>query len=315
MSRRKNNYNIQLPSRLIREESIFKNNLAFTHYFDDMRDIALARTKWEGFPESIDTRFLEICLVEYGKFIAFRDEIADKVICLPFDVEGRRDYQGNPVTVMAHSPYMNMRRRIRVNEEPCAICYNNFIRKSDLSSIQMFAERMADCARTIEVNVGNQKTPKYVGANRFQKLTVENIIGNERMNCPVIYMDDRVDMSGLVSVDLTVPYVSDKLDMHMLYIWSEYLSYMGIDNLNQYKKERSVSAEVTNNEENVEISRNTNMECRMKFIEDFKRAFPEYQNVSVHFNSIVSYANIMRKLMAISESGGDAVGSIHNNAL
>lgn len=315
MSRKKNNFNIQLPSKLIREDAVFKNNLAFMHYFDNMRDIALARTKWEGFPESIDTRFLEICLVEYGCFIAFRDEVANRIICLPFDVEGTRDYQGNPVTVMAHSPYMNMRRRITVNEEPCAICYNNFIRKSDLDTIRMFAERMTDCTRTIEVNVSNQKTPKYVGANRFQKLTIENIIGNERMNCPVIYMDDRVDMTKLVPIDLTVPYVADKLDMHTLYIWSEYLSYLGIDNLNQYKKERSVSAEVTNNEENVEISRNTNMECRMKFVEDFKRAFPEYQNANVHFNSIVSYANIMQKLMSVREVGGDNHGGIHDNAL
>lgn len=306
---KKNPWGIPQPSKVIKNNAAYENSVMLNYYLNMMSDIALARYKWKNIPDSISKRFMEVCCLYYGKFIAWKDDIADQITIAPFSVEGQRDQQGRPIFVRANSPYTGFTKRINVKEEPCAICWNNYIQEPDINGVILFAQRMADTQRTIDINIKGQKTPKYIVVNKYQELTVENIVGETEMNCPVIYLkESSINPEQLKQIDLTVPYNADKLDIHQLYIWSDFLSFMGIDNSNQYKKERTVAAEATQNEENVEMSRNTNLDSRKQFCDDFNNVFSEY-DIDVEFNSLITKANLYQKLNGVDFFNG----SIYDN--
>ena len=82
---------------------------------------------------------------------------------------------------------------------------------------------------------------------------------------------------------MSAPYTADKMDIHKNMVWNEFLTWCGIENSNQDKKERLVANEVGSNYGNVEISRNTCLQSRLKAVEKINKKFG--LDIKVSFNS------------------------------
>ena len=103
--------------------------------------------------------------------------------------------------------------------------------------------------------------------------------GNE----PFIFGNKNLDLEDIKTLDTKAPYVADKLETLKHSIWNEALTFLGIENSNQDKRERLVADEVASNYGNVEAQRNIFLNARQIAADKINQMFG--LDIKVSFNS------------------------------
>ena len=121
--------------------------------------------------------------------------------------------------------------------------------------------------------------------------------GNE----PFIFGDKNLDIEGIKSLDIGSPFVADKLQILKHQIWNEALTFLGIENSNQDKKERLVSDEVGSNYGNVEAQRNVMLNARRQAVKKINSMFGTDINVKFRSNlaTMVNTENVPKETEVI----------------
>ena len=128
----------------------------------------------------------------------------------------------------------------------------------------MFARRLYNIDRIIDINANAQKTPVLVLGNEKQRLTLLNLY---KEYDGIIFGDKNLDINALKALSTNAPYVCDKLYQLKTQIWNEALTYLGISNINIQKKERLITDEVTRNQGGTIASRYSRLETRRQAVE------------------------------------------------
>lgn len=138
-----------------------------------------------------------------------------------------------------------------------------------------YAERMSAALRSIDVNIANSRTTKFLGMPESQRLTLQNAIKDYDGNIPVILVDKdlKFGTEEYPIYDMTSPYVADKIWIHLQNLWNDYLTWLGIENGTNNKRERLVVDEVNSNMGQVEMSRNTTFQRLKTGCEAVNRMF------------------------------------------
>lgn len=252
----------------------------YSDYLTRMCDIYMNLYLFENVPETIDIRFLVKTMMQRPGIAVFRDEIMDEVLALPFNAFSRPDIYNNPVDINVYSANGYTRT---LHRGEFAIIWSSYMRFTPFVTIELFAQKMAQVQNTILVNLNNQKTPKIIKTSANASLSTENILKDIEGYVPVVKVDETFNTDNLSSIDITVPYIVDKLDIHKNMVWNEFLTWCGIENGNMDKKERMVASEVMANYGNVEMGRNTGLAARKEGLRDANRLFG--LNMQVRFNS------------------------------
>ena len=137
----------------------------------------------------------------------------------------------------------------------------------------MFAKRLYNLDRIIDVNANAQKTPVLVQGTEKQRLTLVNLYKEFDGNAPFIFGDKNLDLNSLRAISTNAPYVADKLYQLKTQIWNEALTYLGISNLNIQKKERMITDEVQRNQGGTIASRYSRLEARREAVDKINRMF------------------------------------------
>lgn len=266
-------------------QSAVMNNATYNDYFFRLRSIAMNRFEWVGLPDTVDERFLERGLFDKGRMLFFYDGPELGYLTLYFTPNSPINHYDVPLRRDVYTS--NSEFTFTGNEENSVIIYNNYSHLPDLSTTSLFAARIADIQRSIDVNIMGQKTPKIVLGPKEKKLEMKNLWMNYTGNEPVFFGDDNFRNDFTMTVlDTTAPYVADVLEIQKHQMMNEYLSYLGIENNNASdKKERLVADEVTSNYGLVENSRNVALNSRLQACEQINKMFG--LNVSVKFKSEV----------------------------
>lgn len=241
------------------EESAYRNNKTFLHYYNRLHELSISMFEWKNLPPSIDSRFLEQTLFERGVAVFFEDEALGH-LALRALLNGKFDVYGIPMSVRA-TANNGYNRDLKVGKEGVLI-YNNYLHTNSRNDIEMFANRLYNLDRAIDVNANAQKTPVLVQCNEQERLTMVNLYKEYDGNSPVIYGDKNLNTKGLTVLKTDAPYVADKLYQLKTQIWNEALTYLGISNLNIQKKERLVSDEVVRSMGGTIASRYSRLEAR-----------------------------------------------------
>lgn len=226
------------------EESARLNNLTYYLYLDTLTELAISSIGYENLPETVDPRFLELSLFRNGNAIYFRDDIIGD-LCLEVLPSGNFDVYGNPVRRRAFSSYNNYQMELLPSNS--VIIWNNYLRKNSTLTIELYARRLAELDRTIEVNCIAQKTPVLIKCSEEQRLTLMNLYKEYSGNAPFIFGDNSLNTDNMQAFSTKAEYVSDKLFTVKQLIWNEALTYLGIANVEVTKKERLISDEVNRN--------------------------------------------------------------------
>ena len=251
-------------------ESAKLNNLTYTQYVNRLTELSISMFKWEGLPDTVDERYLELHLFLNGSMVYFKDDVIGD-LCLDCMPHGKLDVYGNPILRRAYSGYNNYNKLLKYNDS--VIIWNNLMRTNSVLDVQMFARRLYNLDRIIDVNANAQKTPVLVQGTEKQRLTLLNVYKEYDGNSPVIFGDTNIDLNSLKVLQTGAPYVSDKLYELKTQIWNEALTYLGISNVSFQKRERLISDEVIRSQGGTVASRYSRLTTRQKAAKEINKMF------------------------------------------
>ena len=124
--------------------------------------------------------------------VYFNDDVIGN-LCLDCLPNGNFDVYGNPVNRRAYSSYNNYQRDLKENDS--VIIWNNYLRTNSVTDIKLYAKRLWDLDRSVDVNAKAQKTPLLIQCNEKQRLSMKNLYMQYDGNTPVIFADNNIDIN------------------------------------------------------------------------------------------------------------------------
>lgn len=251
-----------------------------------LEGIALSRFEWHDLPEGIDPRAVEYILYYYGIAGLFIDN-GGYLFAQASYGDGMNMYY-NPNEVNLTSPAGGLWQRhaqsyaVRDGDElvicapDAAICFDSLLRRPLYSMLKNYAIRLAEIDRIVQVNMGAQRTPWMIATGEGQQKTARRVIKKLENNDQYItYNAAGFDVGSAVQVlNTQAPYVSGDLLSDQQRILNQALSIMGVDNdPNAEKRERKVSLEVLQNNEQVMLARRNFQGARDMFSDACERVF------------------------------------------
>ena len=242
-------------------KTMYQNNLTFKLWFDRLVNKAVSRYEWFNLPEEIDERFLELVLLTQGKILFFYSESLNEFVVMKSADIGPLDIYN--VAEIRNAYDVNGYSR-KLSKDDSVIIYNNPLRTGLMMELNLYAKKLMDIDRTIDVNIKAQKTPYIITCDESQKLTLKNMINQVNDNEELIMGDKKLDLNSLNIVPKQSPYVADKLQILKNNIYNECLTLLGVSTSNTDKKERLVETEVTANFGDTESERFVGLMMRRK---------------------------------------------------
>ena len=257
--------------------SAILNQHTYTQYLNRLTELAVCMFEWKNLPSSVDERFMEMQLFNKGCCVFFRDEELNSELALPVAIKGKLDVYNYPTGRRAYASNGYQRD---LDENNSVLIYNNYIRTNSVLDVEMFARRLANLDRIIDVNANAQKTPILITCSEQEKLTMDNLYLKYEGNQPVIFGTKELNPKALTVLKTDAPFISDKLYQLKTQYWNEALTYLGISNINVQKKERLISDEVTRNQGGTIASRYSRLESRRQAVEKINKMF----DLNIEFN-------------------------------
>ena len=263
-------------------ESSYLNDRTYIHYYNRLTELAISMFKWNGLPDSVDPRFLELTLFSDGMAVFFKDDVMDKYLALQTMIGGNLDVYRIP---KIRTAYASNGYNMRLDENNSVIIFNNMLHTNCLVDIELFAQKLYECDRTMLVNIKAQKTPVMITCDENQRLTMKNLYAQYEGNEPFIFGNKDIDMKKVQALTTGAPYISDKLYETKTQIWNEAMTYLGISNVSIIKKERMVTDEISRNMGSTVASRYTRLEMRKQACKQINAMFG--LNVDVEYRADV----------------------------
>lgn len=250
--------------------TLMTNGATYVQYYNRLMELSISMFKWKNLPDTVDERYLELGLFSSGCMVFFKDDVIGE-LALNMTYQGGFDIYGEPTKRRAYSRYNQFQTTLDKNNS--VIIWNNMLRTNSALDVQMFAYRLYNLDRIVDINANAQKTPVLITCDEKQKLTMKNIYLQYEGNYPVIFGDGNLDIKSISVLKTDAPFVSDKIYDLKVKIWNEALTYLGISNINTTKKERMITDEVIRNQGGTIASRYSRLESRRRAVKKINKMF------------------------------------------
>lgn len=264
-------------------DNILINNLTFYDYLDRFKKIAMSMIEWVNLPTSMNSMYIERCLYYNGQATLLKDTnygFINTRCCS----NGKINIYGLPTSLHCYSYEYQTNRKLYTGLDSsnntdsdyteCILVQNNWERLPTADSMELFALRLTEAERTIDVNIKAQKTPVLLLVDDKQRLTMENLYNQYDGNKPFIFGDKyNLNETALRSIQTGAPYVVDKISDYKKEIWNEALTFLGVNNIMIDKKERLVSDEANSNNELINLNLQSYLAPRQFACEQFNTKF------------------------------------------
>lgn len=246
------------------------NDMTFTDYYYRLSLLARSVFKWKNLPNGMDEKWIERFLFEHGKCVFFRDPMRGFMVAQCAE-DGSLNNYGETVTVTPCGVDVES-RPLTVGKE-CVLIRNNDEDMPTSFPVKLFAYRLAELTRTIDINVHAQKTPVLLLTSEKQRLTMKNLYAQWNGFEPVIYGDKNLDTENIRSIKTDAPIVFPQLQNQKQTLWNECLTFLGINNANTDKRERLIIDEVEANNTHIDLSAECLLKARQRAAEEINRVF------------------------------------------
>ena len=282
--------------------SQLNNMKTYNMYFRQCMTMAENVFKFNNLPIFIDVSFMNKTLIKNGAIAFFYDDVLETILALPYIVIGNLDVYGRPLKIQAIG--QNGYSRI-LNKDEFVIMYDNNGQYPIYLDICQYAERLALDTRTMDINISQQKTPRFWKTSANNERTIKDIVNNvDGLEESVItYKNINLDDTSLVLAP--APFVSDKIDLHKDKVWNEFLRFIGVANLSFQKKERNISDEIQAMQGGTIASRFSRFEPRKRAVELINEKFGQYLENELSVEYYDSIPSSKTDEENIDESGVD----------
>lgn len=226
------------------------NNMTANDYYDRLKLIAISLFEWEGLPKTCNQRHLENTLYTMGRALFYQDPDNKGYFNAKCTPSGTLNHYDEPLNFTAYSTVYNH----TYDRNDCVLIRNNYLERPTDFSVTLFASRLTEAERTIDVNIKAQKTPILVRCDDKDRLTMKNLYRDYEGNEPFILGGKALNLEGLKVLKTDAPFVADKLQKYKHEIWNEALTFFGINNTNSDKRERLTDDEVNANNELIGVN-------------------------------------------------------------
>lgn len=271
------------------------NNMTFSYYYYKLTLIARALFAWKNLPNNMDDRWIEKYLFTNGKCIFYKDPVMGEMVA-GFGQMSSINCYGDPTKVYPVAPNYVYDGEQLINGENCYVIRNNDLMLPTFPTVRMYAFKLTNIDRAIDINIEAQKSPILVRCTDKQRLSLKNAINQRRDNEPVIYADNSFDKDMITTLDLNPPLVFPDLQVQKHMVLNEVFTDLGINNANMDKRERMVANEVEANNEQVKASEDVMLKVRQEACKQINRIFGT--NISVerrNFDEIPEYKDLIKE--------------------
>lgn len=281
--------------------------LLSTMYVRILTELCANRFKWSGMPKTVDTRFLELQLFRRALAVFYFDRDYQRFMAVSGTPGGRLNEYHNPTEFTVTTPIFS--KKVKASPYPhmnpdgtplldeagmpvfhvadCVPIWANYLRQPDWDVVQIYAARLAELDRTIDINIGNMRKPFLIACDENERQSMVNIYRQIAEGQPVIFGTETMGDAIGNKVQVFDMKVHEQTLINLMIAksraWNECMTLLGIDNSNQDKKERLVASEVDANNDQI-------MSMRMVALNSRKEAATLINeiwnlNVSVEWNT------------------------------
>lgn len=258
-------------------QSSFLNDLNYLMIYDRFMNIALNTFLWEGLPPGVESKYFERPLYDRGQALFFQDPTLGYMVlnCLP---DGKVNEYNEPVKFRAtgfsyNKPY-NIDNSVRILNKPTAT--------NTKDHLMLYAQRIMEIERTMDVNVKSIKTPYIIACDEKDLLTFKNIFRQIDGNMPAVYADKNLNLNSLQVLETKAEFLCDRLADYRHDVTNEVLTYLGVNNANTDKRERLITDEVDANTDYIQENVSLQLKCRKDAAEKINEMFG--LNITVKLN-------------------------------
>ena len=244
----------------------------YDELLNEFTNLAINRFSWENLPVGLTSEQMEFLLIRHGQLMCFNDKMYGTLILPCYGTKDINVY-GLPTQYNVYGE--NGKYNEYISFDDGVIIRNNPLGTSDFPTLEIFAKRIDDVERTQDVNLFQQCIPKLVLSDEDSKLTMKNLIDQVKKYKFAIFgkksLVNNITTSDVL--DTSSPYILDKLQQQKTDLKNELLTYLGINNNNNVKKERMVVDEVNANNEYTSINLDLMFDLREKACKEINEKF------------------------------------------
>lgn len=210
----------------------------------------------------MDYSYVNKKLIYNGAIAFFWDEYLG-LLALPFRNMGKLDLYNRPIDiqVIGRNGYSRF-----LKKGEYVIMWDNMSHEPLIGDIIQYSTRIADITRTIDINISQQRTPRFWKTKTENQKTIEDLIEGISANNEAITTFDNIELDATSIVLAPAPVVFDKLAEQKDKIWNEFLRLIGVANSSFQKKERNIRDEIFISQAGTIASRFTRFNARVDAI-------------------------------------------------
>lgn len=221
-------------------DNLLINDMTYVDYLERFKKVALSVFEWVNLPKSMNAQWLERCLYYFGTATLLKDKnygFINTKCC----TNGKINIYGLPTNLNCFSYEYSTDRKLYTGLNPtltdaqkeqwqyyeCILVQNNWDRLPTASSMELFALRLYEAERTIDVNIKAQKTPVLLLIDEKQRFTMEQLYNQYDGNRPFIFGDkNNMSAESLRAIKTEAPFIADKIQDYKKEIWNEALTFL-----------------------------------------------------------------------------------------
>lgn len=248
-------------------------------------EMSMNRFKWEGLPDEIDHRYLEMTLFHKGLCVFYWDDEYERYFALQGTGNGTPNMYMNPT---GFTVYGNTMVNKVLDGNSCVPIWANYTRIPDTDIVYVYANRLAEIDITCEIDLIHMRVPVLLTADTNERKSVLDAYKKLAEGEPMIAAVNSVtgvgtlaDKISSLSTGIDKDYLPHVLEAKVK-VWNEALTLLGIMNVNSAKKERMVVEEASGSSGQVLAMRAVNLQSRQWAAEWINAKYG--LNISVQWN-------------------------------
>lgn len=291
------------------------NSRTYTDYLERMKKIALSMFEWVNLPDSMNSRYLEMCLYYKGQAALLYDEDYGFINTQAAD-SGYINIYGLPTKINCFSYSYNQMRDLYVPEasgqektDECILVMNTYERIPTCATIELFALRLAEAQRSADININAMRTPILIRTDRNQELSMRNMYAQYEGNAPVIFADrQQLNPDDIKVFKTDAPFIANDIMQYKIQIWNEFLTAIGVSNLDE-KRERLITSEIDSNNELVNLNLQSFLAPRKKACQEFNDKYGLAGDKAIDVKVRSDLYNIIKQAESITDEYRELIRS------
>ena len=302
----------KVPPKDAFRDAILMNDQTYIDYQERMKKIALSMFEWQNLPNSMNARFIELCLFYNGQAAFLYDDDYGYINTMAAD-GGYINIYGLPTEIQCYSYRFNQRRSLYMTDtgeekgKECILVMNNYERIPTCATVNLFAYRLAEAQRTADVNIKAQRTPILITTDQKQLFSLKKMYEEFDGNTPAIFADKNViTPDALKALKTDAPFIAQDVMDYKREIWNEFLTFMGISNLSE-KRERMVTNEIDSNNELVNLNLQALLIPRKEACKQFNEKYGLMGEKAIDVKVRSDLYNIVKQFESVTDDYRDSI--------